>query len=88
MLVNLPADIVTLVEAKVASGEYASSEEVIRTAMQPWLEHERERAARLDVIRQKITDGLDSPVVAQGDALRRLEATAETLGLPKPSHAA
>jgi Arc/MetJ-type ribon-helix-helix transcriptional regulator len=57
MSIKLPPDIAALVKARVGSGEFASAEEVVRSAMAPWIERERLRAVALAKVRSKISDG-------------------------------
>lgn len=48
MSVRLPADIENLILARVGSGDFASPEEVLRSAMAPWIAREQARSASLD----------------------------------------
>lgn len=57
MTIRLPPDIEALVVSRVSSGEFSSPEEVVRVAMEPWLERERGREAALTAIRAKIAEG-------------------------------
>jgi len=43
--ITLPAEMVRIIRAKVASGGYGSNSEVIREAMRGWLERERHFAS-------------------------------------------
>ncbi|AOO83769.1 ribbon-helix-helix domain-containing protein [Bosea vaviloviae] len=57
MAVRLPPDIEALVTARVSSGEFSSPEDVVRSAMAPWIERERLREAALVQVRAKIAEG-------------------------------
>lgn len=57
MAVKLPQDIAELVTARVESGDFASSEEVLRSAMAPWIARELARSAALGELRAKIAEG-------------------------------
>lgn len=46
-----------LVAARVGSGEFASPEHVLRTAMAPWIAREKARGLALADIRGKIAEG-------------------------------
>jgi antitoxin ParD1/3/4 len=39
--ITLPVEMMTIIRAKVATGGYASSSEVVREAMRGWIERER-----------------------------------------------
>ncbi len=57
MSVKLPRDIEALVMSRVSSGEFASAEDVVRSAMAPWIERESKREQALNDIRGKIAEG-------------------------------
>ena len=61
MSITLPRDLAERVRVKVAAGEYASQNEVVRAALRLWQkcedQHERKRAA----LRDKIGRSLDDP---------------------------
>jgi antitoxin ParD1/3/4 len=59
--ITLPEDMAEAVRARVASGEFASTSEVLRTAVRAWLQEEEERLARLEAIRARIRQSLDDP---------------------------
>jgi antitoxin ParD1/3/4 len=58
--ITLPRDLAEKVRAKVATGEYASQSEVVRTALRLWQkcedQHERKRAALRDKIGRSLED--------------------------------
>jgi len=57
MVVRLPRDIEELVAARVGSGEFASPEEVLRSALAPWIAREQARALTIADVRAKIAEG-------------------------------
>lgn len=59
--ISLPDEIAEEVRAKVESGRFASSSEVIRTAMRSWLREEEEHALRLEAIRARLQQAVDDP---------------------------
>lgn len=80
MTVRLPPDIEALVAARVSSGEFASAEEVVRSAMAPWIERERLREVALAGVRAKIAEGDADPVDLTPSAVRKhLDAVAAGL---------
>lgn len=79
-----------LVHAKVASGTYTSSSEVVREAMRPMDEQDRMRTVKLDPLREALRQGLASgthqprgatEVEAQARA-RRLRQAASSPDVP------
>ena len=71
--VALPPDMVGLLRAAVASGEYASASEVIREAMRDW--KMKRKIAELDVedLRRLVQDGIESgPAVDAETVFARL----------------
>lgn len=74
--ITLPADMVSLIKARVQSGSYASTSEVLREAMRTWLRHEEEHEGRMAAIRARIQQSLDDPrpSVSLDDARARLTA--------------
>lgn len=59
--VALPQDLLTSMQAAVASGEYGSINELVHDALREWLEHREERESRIDAIRQKIEAAANNP---------------------------
>ncbi|WP_417515760.1 type II toxin-antitoxin system ParD family antitoxin [Minwuia sp.] len=59
--ISLPDEIAEEVRACVESGRYASSSEVIRTAMRSWLREEEEHALRIEAIRSRLQQAIDDP---------------------------
>ena len=74
--ITLPADMVSIIKARVQSGSYASTSEVLREAVRSWLRHEEEHAERIAAIRARIQQSLDDPrpSVSLDDARARLTA--------------
>jgi antitoxin ParD1/3/4 len=66
--VALPPELERIVADKVASGRYASSNDVIRAALSLLDERDREEAARLEALRRDIQAGLDSGPARPFDA--------------------
>lgn len=60
MNVNLTPRLEELVRAKVASGLYTSASEVVREALRLMEEQDRLRAAKLEQLRQDVSQGLGS----------------------------
>jgi antitoxin ParD1/3/4 len=60
MNVNLTPQLEDMVRQKVASGLYTSASEVVREALRLMEEQDRVRAAKLEQLRQDISDGLNS----------------------------
>lgn len=60
LTITLPAEMATTVRDAVASGEYASTSEVIREALRDWVRaHDTERRD-LEALREAIRAGLES----------------------------
>lgn len=58
--VSLTPHLEAFIHETVTSGRYQSASEVVRTALRLLAEHEQERAARIERLRQEIQKGLDS----------------------------
>jgi antitoxin ParD1/3/4 len=59
--VALPADMLALVRAAVATGDYASTSEVIREALREWKDRRATRADAFAEIRRLWHEGLATP---------------------------
>jgi antitoxin ParD1/3/4 len=59
MNVSLTPELERLVTAKVQSGMYGSSSEVIRAALRLFAQVERDQAARLEALRRDVRRGAD-----------------------------
>ena len=79
MNVSLTPDLEKYVQAKVDTGRYRSSSEVVREALRLLEEKDQERAQRLAALKKEIQDGFDSgpskpldmkTVIAQGKSRR------------------
>lgn len=87
--IALPPEMVALVRSAVATGEYASSSEVIRDALRDWTSKRNVRQQGIAELRQiwqeAINDG--APGVAADEVLNRLErkyqAIADAAGTAK-----
>ena len=73
--IALPPEMVASVRGAVATGEYASSSEVIRDALRDWTHKRSLRKHGLDELRQLWQQALrdKSPGVAADEVLERLE---------------
>ncbi|MGX7706197.1 ribbon-helix-helix domain-containing protein [Methylobacterium sp. Gmos1] len=81
--ITMTSEQLRAVRESVASGEYASTSEVLRDAVRLWQRQREERAERLNAIRARTRRSLDDPRPAltldQVDArLEELFAEAET----------
>ncbi len=76
MNVSLTPELDRFVAGKVESGRYTSASEVVREALRLLEEHDRARAAQIDVFNQELTARLASlergEIVEPGAALERL----------------
>ncbi len=74
--ITLPPEMVDAIKSRVASGEFGSTSEVLRTAMRQWLRGEEEHEARLEAIRARIRRSLDDPrtCCSADEVFDRLEA--------------
>lgn len=59
--VALPADMLALVRGAVATGDYASTSEVIREALREWKGRRETREAAFEEVRRLRREGLASP---------------------------
>lgn len=59
--ITLPAEMVTAIKARVDAGAYASTSEILREAMRPWLRQEEEYEERILSIRARVQQSLDDP---------------------------
>lgn len=58
--IALPTEMVGILRTAVASGEYASTSEVIREALRDWKLKRKVEALELDELRRLVQDGIDS----------------------------
>ncbi len=58
--IALPPDMVSMIKAAVASGEYASTSEIIREALRGWKFKRKLETLEHEELRQLIQDGIDS----------------------------
>ncbi len=88
MAVKLPQDIAQLVTARVESGDFASPEEVLRSAMAPWIAREQARSVTLDELRAKIAEGDADPTdVTPEDVRDHLDCVAASMHRQGPNPA-
>lgn len=88
MAVKLPQDIAKLVTARVESGDFASPEEVLRSAMAPWIAREQARSVTLDELRAKIAEGDADPTdVTPEDVRDQLDRVAASMQRQGPNAA-
>lgn len=80
MNVSLPEELATFVKAKVASGRYTSSSEVVREALRLLERHDQLNAEKLRLLQEAWHEGIDSGDAGEidfaqlkGDARRILE---------------
>lgn len=73
--IALPTEMVSLVRSAVATGEYASSSEVIRDALRDWIYKRSLRQQGVAELRQLWQEALSdkTPGIAAEDVLDRLE---------------
>ena len=60
MNISLPEELASYVKAKLATGRYASSSEVVREALRLMEKIEREEVEKLQFLRQAWQEGIDS----------------------------
>jgi len=79
--IALPAEMVTAIRNAVASGEYASSSEVIRGALRDWAYKRALRQQGVEELRQLWQDALRDRTtgIAADDVLDRLERKYQAL---------
>lgn len=88
MSVTLPEDIERLVLARVASGDYATPQQVIREAMHDFVERELARERDLAIIRQKIAEGdSDETNFTPAEVRAHLDRVAASLSMKNPNAA-
>ena len=75
MNVSLTPELEKLVAEKVKSGRYNSASEVVREALRLLEEQDQLRALRLDEVRKKIAEGLQS--LDRGEGIHGEEAFAQ-----------
>lgn len=88
MTVTVPPDIEDLVLARVGSGDFASPEEVLRSAMAPWIAREQARSRVLSGLRAKIAEGdADETDVSPAELRDHLDRVALALQTHDPDAA-
>ena len=72
--ISLPPDMLATIKNKVQSGAYGSTSELIREAMRLWQKKEEEHQARLSLIRDRLTNSVQSgEPVPLDDAFKTIE---------------
>ena len=59
--ISLPAEMIEAIRARVTSGAYGSTSEVIRAALRSWQREEVEHEERISLIRARIRRSIDDP---------------------------
>jgi len=79
--IALPSEMVAIVRNAVATGEYASSSEVIRDALRDWTHKRTLRQQGIAELRQLWQEALHdkTPGIAADDVLDRLERKYQTI---------
>ena len=74
--ITLPSDMVDVIKARVQSGDYASTSEVLRDAMRTWMRQEEEHEGRMAAIRARIQAAMsdERPLVRADEAFMRIRA--------------
>ena len=80
--IALPPEMVSIVRSAVATGEYASSSEVIRDALRDWTHKRTMRQHGLSELRQLWQEAMNdkAPGVSADEVLDRLERKYKLLG--------
>ncbi len=86
MNVNLTPQLEELVRSKVASGLYTSASEVVREALRLMDEQDRLRAAKLELLRSDVRQGLASGPSKSWDA-EEVKSKARTRRASRPASA-
>ncbi len=73
--ITMTPEMMQVIRASVASGEYASTSEALRDAVRIWQRDRREHAERLEAIRQRVKTSMDDPrpSLGEGDVQKRLQ---------------
>lgn len=72
--ITLPPEMLATIKNKVQSGAYGSTSELIREAMRLWQKKEEEHQARLSLIRDRLTNSVQSgDPVPLDDAFKTIE---------------
>lgn len=80
--VTMTPEMMQVIRASVASGEYASTSEALRDAVRIWQRERQEHAERMAAIRQRVKVSADDPrpSVSADEVMTRLQALhAETV---------
>ena len=74
--VTMTPEMLQVIRASVASGEYASTSEALRDAVRIWQREREERTERLEAIRNRVRTSVEDPRPAldAAEVERRLQA--------------
>jgi antitoxin ParD1/3/4 len=74
--ITMTPEMMQVIRASVASGEYASTSEALRDAVRIWQRDRQEHAERLEAIRQRVRSSIDDPrpSLGEGEVQKRLQA--------------
>lgn len=74
--ITMTPEMMQVIRASVASGEYASTSEALRDAVRIWQRDRQEHAERLEAIRQRVKTSIEDPRPSIGEAEvhKRLQA--------------
>jgi antitoxin ParD1/3/4 len=74
--ITMTPEMMQVIRASVASGEYASTSEAMRDAVRIWQRDRQEHAERLEAIRQRVKPSVDDPrpSVSEAEVQKRLQA--------------
>lgn len=77
--ITMTPEMMQIIRASVASGEYASTSEALRDAVRIWQREREEHSERLEAIRARVRRSVEDPrpTLAAGDVEQRLAALHE-----------
>jgi antitoxin ParD1/3/4 len=72
--ITMTPEMMQVIRASVASGEYASTSEAMRDAVRIWQRDRQKHAERLEAIRQRVRSSIDDPrpSLGEGEVQKRL----------------
>jgi antitoxin ParD1/3/4 len=74
--ITMTPEMMQVIRASVASGEYASTSEAMRDAVRIWQRERTEHSERLEAIRQRVRQSVDDPrpSLSAGEVQKRVQA--------------
>ncbi|MBO9602679.1 MAG: type II toxin-antitoxin system ParD family antitoxin [Novosphingobium sp.] len=72
--VTMPEELAAKLRAAVESGEYATTSEIVRDALQEWSQQQDRREAGLQKLRDMIEEGMKGPFLDGPTVLAELRA--------------